>query len=85
MKSIITTTTISSEVPPKLKRHALRRHQDLRHQADRGHVDRAPQRQPRQHLVDVLGRLLPRTDARMKAPDFFRLSAVSRELNTSAV
>src|SRR5208282_5371341 len=45
------------------ERHAVPGNEDLGDQTHRGDVQRPPQRQPRQHLVDVLGGLLSRADA----------------------
>ena len=45
------------------ERHAALGDQQLGQQADRGDVDRAPQRESREHLVDVFAGLLTRADA----------------------
>ncbi len=47
-----TTTTMSSEVPPKTN-GTLPTISTTRQQADAGDERRAPQREPREHLVDV--------------------------------
>src|SRR6187399_2901549 len=45
------------------ERHAATRHENLGEQAHRGDVDRAPERQAREHLVDVFAGLLTGADA----------------------
>src|SRR5690606_36605927 len=46
----------------EVERHVELQNHELRHQTDRGDVDRAPESQPGQYLVDVVGGLLPRPD-----------------------
>src|SRR6185503_5688548 len=59
----------------EVKRHAELQDQELRYQADGRDVQRAPEREPREHLVDVLGRLLPGANAgdeRARLPQVLR-------------
>ncbi len=58
---------------------------NFRDQADKGNIQRTNQGQAGHYFIDILRRLLSRIIPGTNAPDFFRLSAVSRGLKTNAV
>jgi len=60
-------------------------YQELGQQADQGHVDGSREGQSQEDLLEILRRLLACRMPGTKAPDFFRLSAVSFGLYCSAV
>ena len=67
----------------EMKRHPLRRHQNLGQQAHCRDIQSAPQSQARQHLIDVLGRLLSGADARDERTGLLQdCPLVSRALKT---
>ena len=59
--------------------------QDFGQDANGGEIDGADDRDPRQDVVDVFGRLLAGTYTGQEAAVLRRLSAVSFGLNTTAV
>ena len=85
MKSITTTTTISSDVPPKWNGTPCEdtRISGSRHTAV---TYSAPHSVSRVSTLSMYSAVCwPGRMPGMNAPDFFRLSAVSRALKTSAV
>jgi hypothetical protein len=64
MKSMVTTTMISKRSTTKIERHVVLQDQKLGQQTHECDVDRTSQRQTHQDLVDVLGSLVTRTNAR---------------------
>jgi hypothetical protein len=60
--SMVTLTTISSDVPPNRTARRIG-YQEFGYQADDGEIDRADHRDARQHVVDVFRRALARADA----------------------